>query len=66
MSMIQADLGLLALGSDPLGLGRAGFLLRDGMVGQAGKLQRHHALLVASYMLLPLPLILRHLLHFLQ
>lgn len=62
----RTDLGLLALGSDPLGLGRASLFERGHVVGEAGQLQSHHALLVAGYVLLPLPLILRHLLCFLQ
>ena len=62
----RPNLGLLALGSDPLGLGRASLLEGGHVVGEAGQLQSHHALLVARYVLLPLPLILRHLLCFLQ
>ena len=52
-----ADLGLLALGSDAFGLGRARLLVGSHMGCQIWQLQRHHALLVACYVLLPLLLI---------
>lgn len=61
-----AHWGLVPLGGDAPLLGRAGFLLGSDSVGQAGQLQGRHARPVAGNVLRALPLIGRHLLHFLQ